>query len=86
VGGEWILTAGGVFSGLLGGAVYVNGYRLASASFPATDRKGREQALTALGAGDSIGITLASLCGILIQACVYRRLDIEGAPLSCPFY
>jgi battenin len=70
------------YAGLLGGAVYVHGYKRICADFGIVDR--REFALAATSVAESFGIVCADVMGLFIQACLYQINGIEGAAVSCP--
>lgn len=68
--------------GLLGGGVYVHGYKRICADMNAIDH--REFALAATSVAESLGIVCADIMGLFIQACLYRTNGINGAMVSCP--
>ena len=68
--------------GLLGGGVYVHGYKRICADMDAVDH--REFALAATSVAESLGIVCADILGLFIQACLYRTNGINGAMVSCP--
>jgi battenin len=70
------------YVGLLGGGVYVNGYKRICADFGLVDH--REFALAATSVAESFGIVCADVLGLFIQACLYQINGIEGAVVSCP--
>ncbi len=70
-----------LYSGLLGGAVYIHGYLRICRDLPL---KHREFALSATSMAECLGIVVADLFGLLIQACLYQIHNLEGAALSCP--
>ncbi|CAB9500710.1 Protein BTN1 [Seminavis robusta] len=70
------------YVGLLGGGVYVHGYKRICADFVLVDQ--REFALAATSVAESMGIVCADLLGLFIQACLYRTNHIPGAVVSCP--
>ena len=53
------------FVGLLGGAVYVNAFTLLAKE---VEPSLREFSLSAASLADSVGIALADICGIMVQA------------------
>ncbi|CAB9520092.1 Protein BTN1 [Seminavis robusta] len=70
------------YVGLLGGGVYVHGYKRICADFDIVDR--REFALATTSVAESFGIVCADVMGLFIQACLYQSNDIAGAIVSCP--
>jgi battenin len=70
------------YVGLLGGAVYVHGYKRICVDFAAVDQK--EFALAATSVAESLGIVVADVLGLFIQSCLYRTNGISGAIVSCP--
>ena len=77
-----IMLVGCLYAGLLGGAVYVQGYSRISKDLPVSVR---EFALASASVADSFGIILGDLSGLVIQSCLYRANQIEGAVAVCPF-
>jgi battenin len=70
------------YAGLLGGAVYVHGYvRIVKDVAPLHT----EFALAATSVAESIGILFADLTGLVLQSCIYKAHEIDGALLECPF-
>ena len=57
--------------GLLGGAVYVNGFALLAESVPPHLK---EFSLSAASLADSLGVALADVVAIFIQAAIYRSV------------
>lgn len=76
------LFVGCFYAGLLGGAVYVQGYSRISKDLPISVR---EFALASASVADSFGVILGDTTGLLLQACLYRANQIEGAVAVCPF-
>ena len=68
--------------GLLGGGVYVHGYKRICADFKTADR--REFALAATSVAESLGIVCADIMGLVIQACLYQVNGLDNAMVSCP--
>ena len=62
-------------AGLAGGAVYVHGFKLISSAMPTETR---ELAMASASVSADIGIGLASVASLFIQACIYRRHAIDG--------
>ncbi|CAM9195532.1 unnamed protein product [Phaeothamnion confervicola] len=69
-----------VCAGLLSGAVYVNAFTLLARE---VNPAHKEFALGAASLGDSIGIVFSDIGGVFVQACIYKRLGIDGAVGSC---
>lgn len=76
-----ILYTGACYTGLLGGAVYIHGYKRICQDLPLPHR---EFALSATSVAESIGIVVADLVGLFIQACLYQINGLEGALVTCP--
>ncbi|GKY96681.1 hypothetical protein MPSEU_000627700 [Mayamaea pseudoterrestris] len=70
-----------LYTGLLGGAVYVHGYKRIVLDKPAHET---EFALAATSVAESIGILVADVCGLFMQSCLYRANGLVGAVVSCP--
>jgi len=78
----WILLLPAFCVGLLGGAVYVNGYCMLTRNLP---KKHHELALSSACQADSIGILSANICSLYIQWCLFKANGIEEqAGGSCP--
>lgn len=75
------LFVGCFYAGLLGGSVYVQGYSRISKDLPVSVR---EFALASASVADSFGVILGDISGLMIQACIYRSNEIEGAVAVCP--
>jgi battenin len=71
-----------VAAGLAGGAIYVHGFKLLSASQPAQTR---ELACAAASVAADVGILIGSVAGLYIQACIYDRQGIDGASVTGGF-
>lgn len=69
------------YVGLLGGAVYVNGYLRICADLPL---QYREFALSTACVADGIGILMADIVSLFLQSCLYQRNGLDGAIVSCP--
>jgi battenin len=76
-----ILYTGAVYTGLLGGAVYINGYTRICRDLPFAHR---EFALSATSVAESVGIVVADSLGLVIQACLYQINGLDGAIVACP--
>uniref|UniRef100_A0A0G4FI13 Protein BTN n=1 Tax=Chromera velia CCMP2878 TaxID=1169474 RepID=A0A0G4FI13_9ALVE len=80
---DWWLLSLTFVAGLFGGGVYVGVYTLISSDFQEGEK--REFALTAAGVGDSLGVTLADFTGLFVQACVYKKWNVDGnLEFGCP--
>lgn len=67
--------------GLIGGAVYVNGFTLLSKE---VEPAYCEFSLTAASIADSFGTAMADLAGILVQGCLFRLNHLqESATFAC---
>jgi battenin len=69
------------YVGLLGGAVYVNGYLRICADLPV---EYREFSLSATSVAEGVGVLVADLVGLFLQSCLYERNGLDGAVVSCP--
>jgi len=69
------------YVGLLGGGVYINGYTRVCLDIPI---EYREFALSSTSLAESLGVVLAEVMGLYMQACLYQRHNIGGALVSCP--
>ena len=67
-------------AGLLGGAVYVQGFSLLSRE---TAPEKRELALVTASIADTLGIMASDVAGLVIQGCLYRANGLEGATFRC---
>ena len=70
-----------LYSGLLGGAVYIHGYLRICQDLPLEHR---EFVLSATSLAECLGIVVADFAGLLIQACLYQMHGLEGAAMTCP--
>mmetsp|Transcript_22330 Transcript_22330/g.36955 ORF Transcript_22330/g.36955 Transcript_22330/m.36955 type:complete len:448 (+) Transcript_22330:95-1438(+) len=70
------------YVGLLGGAVYINGYTRICSDIPLEHR---EFALSSTSAAEGLGTVSADIVGLFLQSCLYEIHHIEGAVVSCPF-
>ena len=70
-----------LYSGLLGGAVYIHGYLRICKDLPLRQR---EFALCATSVAECLGIVVADLLGLIVQACLYYVNGLEGSVMSCP--
>ena len=69
------------YVGLLGGAVYINGYSRICLDLPVEHR---EFALSSVSVAESVGIVVADIAGLFLQACMYQIHHIAGAVVTCP--
>ena len=70
-----------LWTGLLGGAVYVHGYRRVIADIAPVHR---EFALSTVSLAESLGVLFADVLGLFLQACLYQVHHIKGAVVQCP--
>ena len=78
---DYTLLFPAFFVGLLGGAVYVNGYLRINADMP---KPIREFALSTVSVADTFGVICANILGLYIQSCLYHTNGIQGAVVACP--
>jgi battenin len=71
---NWSLLSMCFCVGLLGGAVYVNGFALIAEEVPP---HAKEFSLSAASIADSVGIACANVAGIFIQQALYDYHDIS---------
>ena len=67
-------------TGLFGGAIYVNTFSLIAAEVAPSLV---EFSLGAACVGESLGIMVADVAGLVIQGCLYEANGIGGATLAC---
>ncbi|KAL7547267.1 hypothetical protein ACHAWF_010592 [Thalassiosira exigua] len=79
---SYILLLPCFFAGLLGGAVYVQGYSRINMDMPV---ELKEFALTSACVADSLGILVADICSLFIQSCIYKENHVTGAVVDCPY-
>ena len=77
-----ILYAGAFYTGILGGAVYIHGYKRICLDIVPIDL--REFSLSATSVAESIGVLVADSMGLVIQGCLYEVNGLKGALISCP--
>ena len=71
--------------GLLGGGVYVNAFTHLAKDIPEEGGM-REVAMGAASVADSFGIMLSNVIGLIMQSCLYREHNIDGAHVNfCPW-
>jgi battenin len=75
-----VMYALALFTGLLGGAVYVHGYKgiVVDATIAHT-----EFALASVSVAEGLGVVIADIVGLFLQACLYQANGLQ-ALLSCP--
>jgi len=83
---SWLYTPGSLYigafySGLLGGACYINAYTRICKDFPL---QYQEIALSSTSVGESLGIFMADILGLFIQSCLYQANGLDGALVQCP--
>jgi len=78
---SYFLYPAALYAGLLGGAVYVHGYLRICRDLPLEHR---EFALSATSLAECLGIVVADVLGLAIQACLYQIHGLEGAAMACP--
>mmetsp|Transcript_15413 Transcript_15413/g.42654 ORF Transcript_15413/g.42654 Transcript_15413/m.42654 type:complete len:109 (+) Transcript_15413:3-329(+) len=77
----WWLYSLALFTGLLGGGVYVHGYqRILKDITP----QHVEFSLSSVSMAESLGILVATTVSLFLQACLYEINDFPGAMVSCP--
>lgn len=69
------------FAGLLGGAVYVQGFSRVNRDMPI---ELKEFAIASVGVADSLGILVADIMSLYIQSCIFKQNGLEGAVVNCP--
>jgi len=78
----FLLYTGALYTGILGGAVYIHCYkRICMDIFPV---ERREFSLSATSVAESIGVLVADSIGFVLQACLYEANGLDGAMISCP--
>ena len=70
-----------LWTGLLGGAVYVHGYRRVIAD---VDPRDCEFALATVSLAESLGVLVADVTGLFLQSCLYQVHLLDGAVVQCP--
>ena len=69
------------YVGLLGGAVYISGYKRICADLPVPHR---EFSLSATSVAEGAGVLVADILGLFIQSCLYQVNELQGAVVACP--
>ena len=78
---SYFLYPAALYSGLLGGAVYIHGYLRICKDLPLARR---EFALSATSLAECLGIVVADGLGLVVQACLYQLHGLDGAAMACP--
>jgi len=76
-----ILLVASLYTGLLGGAVYVHGYKRIVADVPAAYT---EFCLAATSVAEGLGVLAADIAGLFLQSCLYEKNGLQGALVQCP--
>ena len=77
------LYIGALYAGLLGGGVYIHGYKRICKDIPL---QYREWALASTSVAESLGIVVADFLGLAIQSCLYSIHGLgDEAVMTCPF-
>lgn len=73
-----------LYTGLLGGSVYVHGYKQIVANIPHAPSY-TKFALSSTSVAESFGVVVANITGLLLQECLYQINNIPDAFVSqCP--
>jgi hypothetical protein len=67
--------------GLVGGGVYVNGFKMIAKSVK--KKSERELAMSGASVADTMGIGIADMLGLWVQACLFKHNHVSGALVSC---
>jgi len=78
---EGLLLAASLYTGFLGGAVYVQGYKRIVADMPAAHT---EFALSTTCVAEALGVLVADVAGLFLQSCLYQWNGVPGALVDCP--
>lgn len=70
-----------LITGLMGGAVYVHGYQRILKDVPT---EYVEFSVGAVSMAEGLGILVADVSSLFLQACLYQINDITGALVHCP--
>lgn len=76
-----VLLLASFITGLLGGAVYIHGYKRIVADVPTAYT---EFCLASTSVAEGFGILVADVAGLFLQSCLYRKNGITGALVRCP--
>jgi battenin len=77
-----LLYATSIWTGILGGAVYVHGYKQILFDFQGTSLT--ELALATTSVAEGIGILMADILGLFLQGCLYQVHHLDHALVHCP--
>ena len=77
---NWWLVAPCFFTGLLGGAVYVNAFTQIAVKTPP---RLKELAIATASLADNVGIVASNVAGLAIQACLFKYNGIPDATIRC---
>jgi hypothetical protein len=77
-----LLYATSTWTGILGGAVYVHGYKRILVDFQGTSLT--EMALATTSVAEGIGILMADILGLFLQGCLYQVHHLDNALIHCP--
>lgn len=77
-----VLYATSVWTGVLGGAVYVHGYKRILVDFQGTSLT--EVALATTSVAEGMGILMADILGLFLQGCLYQAHHLKNALVHCP--
>ncbi|GAX15682.1 hypothetical protein FisN_3Hh156 [Fistulifera solaris] len=77
-----LLYATSTWTGILGGAVYVHGYKRILVDFQGTSLT--EMALATTSVAEGIGILMADILGLFLQGCLYQVHHLDNALVHCP--
>jgi battenin len=78
-----IFLFGSLYTGLLGGAVYVHGYKRILQDISPADYT--EFALASTSVAEGLGVLVADVMGLFLQSCLYASNGLTGALVECPF-
>jgi len=76
-----ILLFWSLYTGLLGGSVYVQGYKRIIEDMP---RAHTEFALSTTCVAEALGVLVADVAGLFLQSCLYKWNSVPGALVECP--
>ena len=76
-----LLLTASVYTGLLGGSVYVQGYKRVVKDLPPAHT---EFALSTVCVAEALGVLVADVVGLFLQSCLYQWNGVQGALVHCP--
>ena len=76
-----LLLTVSVYTGLLGGSVYVQGYKRIVKDLPPAHT---EFALSTVCVAEALGVLVADVVGLFLQSCLYQWNGVQGALVHCP--